>query len=116
MRLWVRDEGPGVRQEDAERIFGRFVRGGSGPGAGPSPETGIEGSGLGLAIVRAIAEAHLGRVEVAPAHPHGAVFTIVLPVRHRAGDVEGDPTDLPAAPAGVQGHTAPASVAQEVAP
>lgn len=49
--LWVRDGGPGVRPEDRQRIFQRFVRAGS-----------HEGAGLGLAIVRSIAEAHGGGV------------------------------------------------------
>jgi signal transduction histidine kinase len=71
-RLWVRDRGPGVAAEDAERIFERFARAGD----GPRPE---EGAGLGLAIVRAIAEAHSGRVELASRLGHGATFTIVIP-------------------------------------
>ena len=37
------------------------------------------GSGLGLAVVRAIVEAHGGRVEVESAPGQGATFTLVLP-------------------------------------
>jgi two-component system, OmpR family, sensor kinase len=71
VRLWVRDTGPGVPPEDAERIFGRFQRGAAHPR--------IEGSGLGLAIVTAIAEAHNGRVELASRPGHGATFSLVVP-------------------------------------
>ena len=55
-RLWVRDTGSGVPDADQERIFERFAR-----AAGPPPR---RGGGLGLSIVRAIAEAHGGRVEL----------------------------------------------------
>lgn len=72
MRLWVQDTGPGVEPADRERIFGRFARG---DGAGRRSD----GSGLGLAIVRAIAEAHGGRVELDTAPSRGARFTLVLP-------------------------------------
>ena len=123
VRLWVRDEGPGVRPEDVERIFGRFVRGGSeqpsgpGHGTGTGTDPGGEGSGLGLAIVRAIAEAHHGRVEVAPAHPTGAVFTIVLPQRQRPAPAgAGGASETPASPGGVERRPTPDHVAQEVAP
>jgi two-component system OmpR family sensor kinase len=61
-RIWVADSGPGVAEEDRERIFERFAG---------------EGTGLGLAIVRTIAEAHGGRVDL-ESHA-GAKFTIVLP-------------------------------------
>ena len=71
--IWVRDSGPGVQPEDERRIFDRFTRGrGSG--------THYEGSGLGLAIVRAIAEAHGGRVELQSRPGEGARFTITVPV------------------------------------
>lgn len=72
VRFWVRDTGPGVAPADAERIFDRFTRGDVG--------RGVDGSGLGLAIVRAIAEAHRGRVGVSSRLGEGAVFTISLPV------------------------------------
>ena len=41
---------------------------------------GDEGFGLGLSIVRAIAEAHHGRVELDPGHSPGARFVIILPI------------------------------------
>lgn len=70
-RIWVRDTGPGIDPADHERIFTRFVRG---------RQDSSEGSGLGLAIVRAIAEAHHGRVELESAPGQGATFTIVIPI------------------------------------
>ena len=71
--IWVNDSGPGVQPEDERRIFDRFTRG---RGRG----THYEGSGLGLAIVRAIAEAHGGRVELQSRPGEGAKFTITVPV------------------------------------
>lgn len=72
VRLWVRDGGPGVRPEDRERIFQRFVRAGS---------RSHQGAGLGLSIVRSIAEAHGGRVWV----EDGARFVIELQVDGKQG-------------------------------
>lgn len=74
VHLWVRDTGPGVSQEDAERIFERFGRAG-----GRRGDAG--GSGLGLAIVAGIAAGHGGRVRLdRPADGRGAQFTMVLPL------------------------------------
>jgi signal transduction histidine kinase len=71
-RLWVSDSGPGISPGDRERIFERFAR------AGRSRRRS-EGAGLGLAIVRAIAEAHGGRVDLDSEPGRGATFTIVVP-------------------------------------
>ena len=71
-RLWVRDEGPGVSATDQGRIFERFARSSDG-------RRSSEGAGLGLAIVRAIAEAHGGRVELRSRPGAGATFTVVVP-------------------------------------
>lgn len=73
-RFWVRDEGPGVTPGDRERIFARYER--SGDAAGRS----ADGAGLGLSIVRAIAEAHGGRVELDSRPGMGSTFTIVVPI------------------------------------
>jgi signal transduction histidine kinase len=71
VRVWVRDTGPGIELEHRERIFDRFAR-------GPDEPRGDGGSGLGLAIVRAIAEAHRGRIEL-DSSDFGSTFTLVLP-------------------------------------
>ncbi len=70
VRLWVRDEGPGVAEQDAVRIFDRFARVADGRG---------DGAGLGLAIVAAIADAHGGRVDLVRPDSGGAQFCLVLP-------------------------------------
>ena len=72
-RFWVRDEGPGVDPADRERIFARYVRSAAAQGRQ------ADGAGLGLSIVRAIAEAHGGRVELDSRPGMGSTFTIVLP-------------------------------------
>lgn len=73
VRLWVRDEGIGVSASDRERIFARFARGET------ASQTSGEGAGLGLSIVRAIAEAHGGRVELDSRPGIGSTFTVVVP-------------------------------------
>lgn len=72
-RLGVRDEGEGVPLEEQDRIFERFHR------AEGAPRTD-GGAGLGLSIVRAIAEAHGGRVVLRSRPAAGATFTLVIPV------------------------------------
>lgn len=73
VRLWVRDEGPGIPPAEREHIFDRFQRGVRGQRA-------RDGTGLGLPIVRAVAEAHGGHVELDSAPGVGTTFTLVLPV------------------------------------
>lgn len=72
LRLWVRDQGIGVAEEERERIFDRFGRGAS---------TRQEGSGLGLNIVSAIAAAHGGRVTLESVAGTGSVFAMEIPLR-----------------------------------
>ncbi len=71
--IWVRDSGPrrpaGGRAADLRSLHTR-----------PRQRHHYEGSGLGLAIVRAIAEAHGGRVELQSRPGEGARFTITVPV------------------------------------
>jgi signal transduction histidine kinase len=78
--LWVRDLGPGIPPEDQDRIFQRFARTGG--------RRGTVGAGLGLAIVRAIAEAHHGRVELQSRPGLGATFSVVIPVDQPAPQPE----------------------------
>jgi signal transduction histidine kinase len=55
--LSVTDDGPGIPERDAERVFDRFTRLDD---ARSRDGDGYDGSGLGLAIVRATATAHGG--------------------------------------------------------
>jgi signal transduction histidine kinase len=72
VRLWVRDTGPGVPDEDKQAVFRRFTRG--------RDAVADEGVGLGLSIVAAIAAAHGGTAHVEDADPPpGACFVLTLP-------------------------------------
>jgi two-component system phosphate regulon sensor histidine kinase PhoR len=74
----VTDNGDGIPPLEQRAIFEKFRRGSTAEGRG-SP-----GSGLGLALVRAIVEAHRGKIDVESEGGHGARFRIVLPRRVEA--------------------------------
>ena len=68
----VRDHGPGVASEDAERIFEPFARGGR--------TRDVPGSGLGLAIARGLAVANGGELRLsAETGSEGSTFVLELP-------------------------------------
>jgi two-component system OmpR family sensor kinase len=70
----VTDDGPGLTETDARRVFERFYR------ADRSRSRATGGSGLGLGIVAAIVGAHGGTVAASAAPGGGATFTVRLPV------------------------------------
>jgi two-component system, OmpR family, phosphate regulon sensor histidine kinase PhoR len=76
--ITVGDNGDGIRASEAEAIFEKFNRGSA------AKQGGSQGSGLGLAIVRAVVEAHQGKVDVKADDGLGAQFRIVLPRRKEA--------------------------------
>jgi two-component system sensor histidine kinase TctE len=76
--LEVEDNGPGIAQDERERVFERFYRG---------PDSQPEGSGLGLPIVREIARSHGATIELATA-PGGDG----LLVKVRLGAAQAPPT------------------------
>lgn len=69
----VIDTGPGIAEDDLERIFDEFAQ------AGSDDEATREGSGLGLAIARGLARALGGAITVESAPNSGATFTLLLP-------------------------------------
>ena len=81
VRLWVRDTGPGIPVDEQARVFERFHR-------GRNQARRSDGAGLGLAIVRAVADAHGAQTTVDSDPPHGATFSIVLPLETSNGQYD----------------------------
>jgi two-component system OmpR family sensor kinase len=71
--LEVVDQGPGMNQEDASRVFERFYRTDS------SRARASGGTGLGLSIVDSLVRAHGGVVSVTTAPGEGCRFRVTLP-------------------------------------
>ena len=70
----VADWGPGIPDDEKERVFDMFY-------VGSSPETvGRKSLGLGLALCRTIVQAHGGEIWVTDNDPQGAVFRFTLPL------------------------------------
>lgn len=67
VHMSVIDDGPGIDDEERDRIFERWVR-----------AADSTGSGLGLSIARDLVVAHAGTIEVVD-RPDGAEFRVVLP-------------------------------------
>lgn len=68
--LEVADSGPGIPQDERERVFDRFYRRGG---------DGENRSGLGLSIVRTIAERHSARVSLGVSPAGGLLARVVFP-------------------------------------
>lgn len=75
----VKDFGLGINNEDRDKIFNRFYRGGD------ELARTVKGSGLGLTLVKQIVEAHNGSIQVESEPGKGSVFTMRLPVDPNKG-------------------------------
>ncbi|TMC49126.1 MAG: cell wall metabolism sensor histidine kinase WalK [Chloroflexi bacterium] len=73
VRIYVADEGIGIAAEERERIFERFFR------VDNASARRSQGAGLGLFLVKAVVEAHRGRVWVDSVPGKGSQFNIALP-------------------------------------
>ena len=71
----IADNGPGIRAEERERIFSKFVRGWA------HTQTGASGAGLGLAISGQIMRRLGGTLALVPGEGPGACFRVTLPAR-----------------------------------
>jgi two-component system OmpR family sensor kinase len=74
VELSVADQGPGLTEEQAARVFERFYR------TDGSRARASGGAGLGLSIVAAVTEAHGGTAAAHPTPGGGATFVITLPL------------------------------------
>jgi signal transduction histidine kinase len=69
--LLVKDNGIGIPVEEMPRIWDRLYRG--------DKSRSQRGLGLGLSLVKAVIQAHHGRVEAAPNPGGGSIFSVYLP-------------------------------------
>lgn len=65
----IADNGPGIRDEDKERLFLPYF------------STKKEGTGLGLAIANRIIAEHRGHIRVRDNEPKGTIFTMEIPIK-----------------------------------
>jgi len=65
----VKDNGPGIRKTEQERIFKPFEK----------DREDIEGTGIGLAIAKKIVNIHGGKIRVESEIGEGAIFYFTLP-------------------------------------
>ncbi len=82
MVVTVRDDGPGIPDEELETVFDKFTQ-------SSRTKTGAGGTGLGLAICREIVRAHGGHIWAENGQDGGAVFAFALSLQgpDEAGDV-----------------------------
>lgn len=70
LEISVSDSGPGVSDQDSEKLFLPFFR--------AKGKVDLEGSGLGLALVKAIAEAHNGKAAAERSELGGLKITLFI--------------------------------------
>lgn len=78
----VKDEGCGMTAQECASIFEKFSQ------AGSAKSTAIKGTGLGLAVVKALVEAHGGRIEVTSEVGKGSTFTLYVPLAAGTAEVQ----------------------------
>ena len=69
LRLDIRDNGPGISEEEQAKIFGRFYRG--------EHSSGVDGVGIGLYLTRDIIGKQGGYIKVS-SEGRGSLFSIFL--------------------------------------
>lgn len=82
-RLVVSDNGIGIEEKYADRIFTPFKR--------LYGRSQYEGTGMGLAICQRIAQRHGGRIELTSTSGPGSTFTVTLPATQDSSPDAGSP-------------------------
>jgi signal transduction histidine kinase len=75
----VVDSGPGIPDQERERVFERFYRAERSRHRSEQPAERPVGAGLGLAIARGLVEAHAGRIWAEPSSLGGAALCFTIP-------------------------------------
>ncbi|OQR54784.1 two-component sensor histidine kinase [Bacillus sp. CDB3] len=76
IRIRVKDNGIGVKEEDIPKLFNRFYQ-------GDKARSASEGAGLGLSIANWIVEKHYGKISVEGKWGEGTCFEVIFPKNQR---------------------------------
>jgi len=76
IEICLKDTGPGIRDEDMDKLFQKFQQ------LGDSRQH-VGGTGLGLAICKEIIQRHGGKIWVESAVGKGSCFRFILPIQER---------------------------------
>jgi signal transduction histidine kinase len=97
----VRDEGPGISEEAASRVFELFYR-------DPERAKTVSGSGIGLFVCAALVESMGGRIWATRGTERGSAFSFTLPI-HESDEVVAEPATGMRRLTGVTGAPGPLS-------
>jgi PAS domain S-box-containing protein len=86
--IYVRDDGPGIDQDDADKLFSLYYR--SAHQAASAP-----GAGIGLFICKELVALMGGRIWARSREPKGAEFGFTLPAYVEEPDPSFEPSELP---------------------
>ena len=86
--LCVRDDGPGIPQEECSKVFEPFYQVGN---------TGNNGSGvgIGLSLVKLLVEKHKGKVYINPGYTEGCEVCVEIPYLEKSISVSPSITSMP---------------------
>ena len=73
-KVSIRDEGPGLNEDDMKRVFKKMQR------LSAKPTGGEHSTGLGMSIVKQIVELHGGSIMLDTNVSEGTTFLICLPL------------------------------------
>lgn len=71
--LRVLDNGPGIPDDEKEKVFKPFYQ---------TSEGKKQGTGIGLSLVKSLVEAHSGSVSITDTYPSGVIVTVHFPINN----------------------------------
>lgn len=74
IKILIKDEGPGISNEDKNKIFNRFYQ------VTKRKDNEQSGSGIGLDLVNYLTKSHGGSIDLSSEDGNGALFIVTLPI------------------------------------